>query len=104
MKTTKAATALILAFAFFLVFLCGTAIMYKRLLITETQVWEIRALKVKDVGELVLPPKWEIMSYEKETHTIYIKRRVEKGAEWQAKPRCPQTIPRHKKSPRTIEA
>ena len=94
MKTTKIKTALILALAFFLAVLGGEAIMYKRLLSPETQVWEIRALKVKDVGEFVLPPKWEIMSYDKGTHTIYIKRRVKKGEEWQAKPRCPETIPR----------
>lgn len=104
MKTTKLATALILSLPFLLAILGGEAIMYHKLLNPETQVWEIRALKVKDVEELVLPPKWEIMSYDKGTHTLYMKRRVEKGAEWQAKPRCPETIPRHKKSPRTIEA
>jgi hypothetical protein len=92
MKTTKIKTALILALVFLLAALVGEVIMYGRLLRPETHMWEIRAVKVKNVGEVV-----------KETHTLYMKRRVDKDADWQAKPRCPETIPRHKKSPKITE-
>jgi hypothetical protein len=86
MKTNKVTTALILALVFLL-----------------ADMWEIRAVKVKNVGEVVLPPKWEIMSCDKKTHTLYMKRRVDKDADWQAQPRCPETILKHKESPKITE-
>jgi hypothetical protein len=104
MKTNKVTTALILVLVFLLAVLGGEVIMYERLLRPGTHMWEIRAVKVKDVGEFVLPPKWEIMSYDKETNILYMKRRVDKDADWQAKPRYPETIPRHRKSPKITEA
>jgi hypothetical protein len=103
MKTNKVTTALILALVFLLAVLGAEVIMYERLLRPGTHMWEIRAVKVKNVGEVVLPPKWEIMSYDKKTHTLYMKRRVDKDADWQAQPRCPETILKHKESPKITE-
>ena len=103
MKTTKIKKALILALVFLLAALVGEVIMSGRVLRPGTHLWEIRAVKVKNFREVVLPPKWEIMSYDKETHTLYMKRRVDKDADWQVEPRCPETFPGHKKSRKITE-
>jgi hypothetical protein len=67
MKTNK------VTMVFLLAVLGAEVIMYERLLRPGTHMWEIRAVKVKNVGEVVLPPKWEIMSCDKKTHTLYMK-------------------------------
>ena len=78
MKVAKVATVfMLMLFCLFAVLLWANIMAWKQ--IPERNVWEIRAIKVRCVGEVVIPPGWEIMEYDKATQTIYLKRRVDEN-------------------------
>lgn len=78
MKVAKVATAfMLMLFCLFLVLLWANIRAWKK--IPERRVWEIQTVKVRKVGEVVIPPGWEIMDYDKATHTIYLKRRIDEN-------------------------
>jgi hypothetical protein len=78
MKVAKVATAFMLMLAcLFAVLLWANIRAGKQ--IPERHVWEIKTVKVRNVGEVVIPPGWEIMDYDKATQTIYLKRRVDEN-------------------------
>ena len=78
MKVAKVAAAfMLMLFCLFAVLLWANIRAWKQ--IPERHVWEIQAIKVRHVGDVVIPPGWKIMDYDKATQTIYLKRRVDEN-------------------------
>jgi hypothetical protein len=78
MKVGKIATAFMLMLACLFALLLWANIRAVKQ-IPERHVWEIKTVKVRCAGEVVIPPGWEIMDYDKATQTIYLKRRVDEN-------------------------